>query len=118
MSYQLKVNNEDVFEQQSQVLLDNSPACHKIIDLDFNLQYMNAKGFKMLSLEHNNNYYNKPYPFPFFPEKTKENLREAMLNVVKNKRPQIIQTEVLDYKGNQAFLEHNIIPVFKNDSLD
>ena len=32
-------------ERRNQALLDHSPVCHKIVDLDFNLQYMSANGF-------------------------------------------------------------------------
>ena len=58
-------------ERRNQALLDYSPVCHKIVDLDFNLQYMSANGFKMLKLDNNADVYGEPYPFYFFSEQFK-----------------------------------------------
>ncbi len=37
--------------EQSRVWLDNSPVCTKVVDLDFNLQYMSAAGTKALKID-------------------------------------------------------------------
>ena len=68
-------------ENRYRSLVDHSPVCHKLIDLDFNLQYMSANGFRMLKLEENDECYGKPYPFDFFPKSAREMLIEALSTV-------------------------------------
>jgi hypothetical protein len=62
--------NLSLLKRRNQALLDHSPVSHKIVDLDFKLQYMSASGFKMLKIDNNleSEVYGKPYPFYFFPE--------------------------------------------------
>lgn len=50
--------------------LENSPVCTKIIDADFNLQYMSKAGVQALKIKNIEEYYNKPYP-GIFPERCK-----------------------------------------------
>lgn len=102
-------------EKRSRALVDNSPVCHKVIDLDFNLQYMSANGFKMLKLEENNEYYGKPYPFDFFPEPSREALKEGLLKVKTSGEIETMELLSNDIEGNVVWLHHSIIPVFSDD---
>jgi len=102
-------------EKRNHALLDHSPVCHKIVDLDFNLQYMSKSGFKILKLDHKTEVYGKPYPFYFFPESFKKEMFEN-LKMVK-KTGEIITSEDLanDIEGNEVWFESSIIPVFDDD---
>ncbi|MCP5007593.1 MAG: PAS domain-containing protein, partial [Planctomycetes bacterium] len=71
---------KDSFEQ-TRVWLDNSPVCTKVVDLDFNLQYMSAAGIKALKIDDVTTLYGKPYPFDFFPESTKKVMQKTLKKV-------------------------------------
>ena len=55
-------------EKKSRAYLEHSPVYTKIVDLDFNLQYMSTAGIKALNVEDITQFYGKPYPFDFYPE--------------------------------------------------
>ncbi len=55
-------------ERKRQASLENSPVCTKIVDLDFNLQYMSRAGVEALKIDDAEQFYGKPYPLSFFPE--------------------------------------------------
>ena len=105
-------------EKRNRALLDYSPACHKIVDLDFKLRYMNLNGFKMLSLPVNEDWYGQPYPFEFFPADTKRLMEEKLHHVMLTKEHLTFESIAHDIKGNEVWLLVNIIPVFKNNSQD
>ena len=102
-------------ERRNQALLDYSPLCHKIVDLDFNLQYMSANGFKMLKIDVDADLYGKPYPFYFFSESFRMEMMENMKKVQKTGDPIVMEALTNDIEGNDVWLESAIIPVF-NDS--
>ena len=52
-------------ERKRQSWIENSPVCTKIVDLDFNLQFMSASGIRDLKIDNINEFYGKPYPFHF-----------------------------------------------------
>jgi PAS domain S-box-containing protein len=99
-------------ERRNQALLDHSPLCHKIVDLNLNLQYMSGNGFKMLKLDANADVYGKPYPFYFFPEPFKKLMTENLLKV--KRTGEILTNEGLanDVEGNEVWLESTLIPIF------
>ncbi len=50
-------------EARSRAWLEHSPVCTKIVDLDFNLQYMSSAGVESLHVDDITQFYGKPYPF-------------------------------------------------------
>lgn len=102
-------------ERQNRVLLDYSPVCHKIIDLDFNLRYMNRNGFCMLKLDPNADVYGKPYPFDFFPEPHKKEILEGLHKVLETGEKVSFESMACDVEGNEVWLNHNLIPVPAED---
>jgi PAS domain S-box-containing protein len=105
-------------EKQSRSLLDHSPVCHKIVDLDDNLQYMSKNGFSMLQLEPNDALYGNKYPFDFFPEQFKKKMTANLAGVKQS--GEVIKNEGLacDSKGNDVWLESSLIPVFEDGKID
>ncbi|MBK5967338.1 MULTISPECIES: PAS domain-containing sensor histidine kinase [Thiorhodovibrio] len=97
------------------VLLAHSPVCHKIVDLDLNLQFMNDSGFDMLQLTKSDDAYGKPYPFNFFPEESANQLRAALREVIKRPQQTRLEGVYCDTKGTEVWLEHVIVPV-KDDN--
>jgi len=102
-------------EKRSQTLLDHSPLCHKIVGLDFNLQYMSANGFKLLKLEPNANVYGKPYPFDFFPEPFKKRMIKNLKHVKRTGETVSMEALTCDIHGNEIWLNSSLIPVFHDD---
>jgi PAS domain S-box-containing protein len=102
-------------ERRNQALLDHSPVCHKIVDLDFKLQYMSANGFNMLGLGQHVEVYGKPYPFEFFPEPFQKRMTHRLLHV--RQTGETIKMEALasDIQGNDIWLDSSLIPVFDDD---
>jgi len=60
-------------EGKNRAWLEYSPVCTKILDLDFNLQYMSASGVKALKIDDVTKLYGKPYPFDFLSELVQKN---------------------------------------------
>lgn len=114
---QSKISENEIrrLKKRNQVLLDYSPVCHKIVDLDFKLRYMNANGFRMLSLPGDDSHYGQPYPFSFFPDEAKIQMIEKLTSVKLNKKREVFEATTEDSKGNEIWLLHTIIPVFTDD---
>ena len=102
-------------ERRNQALLDHSPACHKIVDLDFNLQYMSKNGFQMLKLEENANVYGKPYPFDFFPEAFQQGMKDCLEQVRTTGKTITFEALANDIKGNDVWLYSTLVPVLNDD---
>ncbi len=98
-------------EEQSHVWIDHSPVCTKIVDLDFNLQFMSSAGVQALGIDDIAEYYGKPYPFDFYPpsfcDKMTKNLSKA------RDTGDVIEQEaaVVDLDGNEVWFHSTISPV-------
>jgi len=104
-------------EKRNQALLDHSPVCHKIVDLDFNLQYMSANGFKMLKLDQNFKVYGKPYPFEFFSDLFRNKMIETIQKVKETGNTLTLEGMTNDVEGNEVWLDSTIVPVLDNDKI-
>ncbi len=96
-------------------LLEASPVCTKIVDLDFNLKYMSSAGVKDLNVADITEYYGQPYPFSFYPELFRVNMADSMM---KAKLHGIVVNQegaVTDLEGNEQYYLSTIVPV-KNDN--
>jgi PAS domain S-box-containing protein len=102
-------------ERRNQALLDHSPVCHKIVDLDFNLQYMSANGFKMLKLSADADVYGKPYPFAFFPEAFRNEMTANMNRAKETGGTIIMEALTNDVEGNEVWLDSTLVPVLDDD---
>jgi diguanylate cyclase (GGDEF)-like protein/PAS domain S-box-containing protein len=106
-------------EKQGLVWIDHSPICTKIVDLDFNLQFMSSAGVKSLGMDDVTTYYGKPYPFDFYPQpfrdRMSKNLRKA------RDTGKVIEQEasVTDINGNELWFHSTISPVSEGgDKID
>jgi len=106
-------------EKQSQTLLEQSPMCTKIIDLDYNLQYMSCAGITGLGIEDISKFYGKPYPLDFFPEAFKRGMTARLDEVKKTGSTATLEAAVVDIEGNEMWFHATIVPVFDDkDQLD
>ena len=101
----------NISERKSRTWLECSPVCTKIVDLDFNLQYMSAAGIEGLKIDDITQFYGKPYPFDFFPE----SFRNVMTNSLKKVKEtgEIITQEAsaADIEGNELWFHSTLVPV-------
>jgi PAS domain S-box-containing protein len=121
---QLRTSNEELnntnqrlekAERNSRAWLENSPVCTKIVDLDFNLQYMSSSGLNALGFDNLEQIQGKPYPFDFYPESFKNTMRG---NLEKAKETgEIIEQEapVVDLDGSELWFHSTIVPVTDAD---
>ncbi len=98
-------------EKRSLVWLENSPACTKIVDLDFNLQYMSASGIKGLQIDDITQFYGKPYPFYFYPDSFKIPMTNNLRKVKETGKIITQEASVLDIKGNELWYHSTLVPV-------
>ncbi len=102
-------------EKKARVWLEYSPVCTKIIDLDFNLQYMSTAGIKALGIKDVTELYGKPYPFDFFPEAFKKNMRADLEKCKLTGKVVTQEAPVIDLDNNQMWFHATIVPV-KDDN--
>ena len=101
-------------EKMSRAWLDNSPVCTKIVDLDFNLQYMSSAGVKDLHIDDITPFYGKPYPLDFYPKPFRDTTSENMRRVVKTGEVVTQEAPVVDKEGNELWFHSTIVPVKNN----
>lgn len=70
-------------EKRSRAWIENSPVCTKIVDTDFNLQYMSESGINELKIKDITEYYGKPYPLHFYPDSFKIPMNNNLKKVKK-----------------------------------
>ena len=99
--YEAKIRNR--------ALLEGSPICTKIIDLDSRLQYMSTAGQKMLKIDDIEAFYGSTYPPDFFPESTRANIIECL---ERTKAGEITNLEfpALDTQGSEVWFQTTFVP--------
>lgn len=106
-------------ENRSRIWLENSPVCTKIVDLDFNLQYMSSSGIKELGIEDITKYYGKPYPLHFYPDSFKIPMSSNLKEVKETGVTITQEAPVVDTEGKELWYQSTLVPVFdKNGELD
>jgi len=98
-------------EGKSRDWLECSPVCTKIVDLDFNLQYMSSAGIVGLGIDDVNEYYGKPYPFDFFPEDFKKNMLKNLKKVKATGEVVMGEAAICDLSGNELWFHATLLPV-------
>ena len=101
-------------EGKKRDLLDYSPVCTKVVDLDFNLQYMSTAGITALKIDDITKLYGTPYPFEFFPESYKKRMTENLQKVVRTGEIITEEAPVTDIEGNELWFQASLVPV-RND---
>jgi len=102
-------------EKRRRGWLESSPVCTKIVDLDFNLQYMSAAGVKGLKVENVEEYYGKPFPFDFYSDSVKKVITKNLKKVKKIGESIEQVTPAFDAEGNKLWFYSTFVPVNDND---
>lgn len=98
-------------ELKSRAWLENSPVCTKIVDLDFNLQYMSSSGIIDLKIDDITEFYGKPYPLHFYPDSFKIPMTNNLRKVKKTGMTIIQEAPIIDVDGKELWYHSTIIPV-------
>jgi len=109
--------SEDALRESEMInrsMLEGTPVCNKIIDLDFKLQYMSSAGIELLKITDINSFYGQDYPPEFFCEETRITITGKLKIALKG---EISQVECLthDTEGNELWFVHTFVPVFDGD---
>ncbi len=97
--------------EQALLLLESSPVCTKLLDLDFNLKYMSSAGVKDLKINDITEYYGTPYPFPFYPESFRADMRTSLEKAGKTGNVVSHEGVVNDLEGNAQHYHSAIVPI-------
>ncbi len=98
-------------ERKNRAWLEKSVVCTKILDLDFNLQYMSAAGVQALNIDDITSLYGKPYPFDFYPESFKTTMTGNLKKALETNEVIEQEAPVVDVDGNELWFHSTIIPV-------
>ncbi len=90
-------------------LLEGSPVCTEIVDLDFRLQYMSAAGKKQLKISDIEPYYGSIFPPELYPESWRatvtEHLERAMDGEISS-----LECPVLVTEGSELWYDTTFVP--------
>lgn len=106
-----KVAELEKSELKSRIWLENSPVCTKIVDLDFNLQYMSSSGVKELKIDDITEFYGKPYPLHFYPDSFKIPMRSNLKKAKETGKTIVQEALIVDVEGNELWYHSTIVPV-------
>lgn len=106
-------------ERKVNAWVKNSPVCTKVVDLDFNLQFMSEAGVRDLKIDDITVYYGTPYPLNFYPDSFKNPMRDNLREAKKTGKIITQEAYVLDLDGNELWYHSTIVPVFdESGNLD
>lgn len=97
-------------EIRSRALLDGSPVCNKIIDLDSRLLYMSAAGVEQLKIDDIESLYGNVYPPEIYPEELRAPLIEH-LERAKAGECCSVECPVTDTEGSKVWYHTTFVPV-------
>ncbi len=96
-------------EARNRSLLEGSPICTKIIDLDSKLQYMSAAGIKQLKICNIRPFYGRTFPPDLYPEDWRplvaEHLERAKAGTVSS-----LECPVRDTDGKEVWFDTTFMP--------
>ncbi len=98
-------------EKRIRVWLEYSPVCTKIVDLDFNLQYMSRSGIEDLKIDDITQFYGKPFPFDLYPESFRNSMTKNLERVKETGEVITQEVSMLDTEGNELWYHSTLVPV-------
>jgi len=112
-----KVYGLEKTELKSSGCLDNSPVCTKIVDLDFNLQYMSRAGISDLKIDDITAFYGKPYPLSFYPDSFKTSMLKNLKRAKETGETITQEAPIQDIEGNSLWYHSTITPVYRGKGV-
>jgi hypothetical protein len=102
-------------ERRSRAWLECSPVCTKIVDLDFNLQFMSSAGVVGLKIDDITQFYGKPYPLEFYPESFRKSMTKSLERVKETREIITQEASVVDIEGDELWFHSTLVPVFDDE---
>jgi len=96
-------------ETRNRAMLEGSPVCTKIIDLDSRLQYMSAAGQKQLKISDVEPFYGSTFPPELYPEPWRAPVTER-LERAKAGEMSSLECPVLNTDGNEVWFDTTFVP--------
>ncbi|MCH7988788.1 MAG: PAS domain S-box protein [Planctomycetes bacterium] len=96
-------------ELRNRTLLESSPVCTEIVDLDSRLQYMSAAGREQLKISDIEPFYGCAFPPNVYPEPWKT-LASEHLERAKSGETSSVDCCVLDTEGNELWYDTTFVP--------
>lgn len=96
-------------ESTSRALLEGSPVCNKIIDMDSRLLYMSSAGIKMLKIRDIQEHYGTIYPPEFYDESVRAPLVEH-LERAKAGETTDVECPLYSTEGDKVWLHTTFVP--------
>jgi PAS domain S-box-containing protein len=94
---------------RSRTVLEESPVCNKVIDLDGHLLYMSNAGVTRLKIPNIEQFYGCPYPPEFYSEAMRrplvENLNRAIAGQISR-----VECQVTDTEGETVWYDTTFVP--------
>jgi PAS domain S-box-containing protein len=118
IQYKLEMTKQNQDESRllnPQIWLENSPVCTKIVDIDFNLQYMSNSGIKELKIDDIAKYYGQPYPLHFYPDSFKIPMTDNLGRAKETGEIIVQEASIVDTTGEIMWYNSTLIPV-KDDT--
>ena len=118
IQYKLEMTKQNQDESRllnPQIWLENSPVCTKIVDIDFNLQYMSNSGIKELKIDDIAKYYGQPYPLHFYPDSFKIPMTDNLGRARETGEIIVQEASIVDTTGEIMWYHSTLIPV-KDDT--
>lgn len=101
-------------EMTSRALLEGSPVCNKIIDMDSRLVYMSAAGIEMLKIEDINQSYGTVYPPNFYADDMRAPLVRHLERAQAGEKTDV-ECPLTSTDGREVWLHTTFVPVLGND---
>jgi len=99
-------------EIKSKDWLENSPVCTKVIDPNFNLQYMSRAGIEALSIKDIDSLYGKTFPLEFYPEKFRKTMCEKLQESKSTREARTHEGMLLTPDERELWFESTISPIY------
>ena len=101
-------------EMMNRSLLEGSPVCNKIIDMDSKLRYMSSAGIKQLKIPDITPYYGQTYPPDFYPESMRAPLVKG-LNLAMAGEISSVEAPLHDMEGTEVWYHTTFVPALDDD---
>ncbi|MFT5807738.1 MAG: diguanylate cyclase (GGDEF)-like protein [Moritella dasanensis] len=106
---------DSITKAEHLVWLESTPVCNKVVDTDFNLQYINKTGIRALMIDDVEAYYGKPYPFNFYPDSFKRSMIECMNKAISTKQVMTLERPLTNVEKVRIWYHSTITPVLDNN---
>ncbi|PCI97763.1 MAG: hypothetical protein COB15_07070 [Flavobacteriales bacterium] len=106
-------------EIRSKDWLENSPVCTKVVDPNFNLQYMSRAGIEALNIKDVNLFYGKSFPLDFYPEEFRKTMFEKLQDSKDTGEVRVHEGMIKTDDDKELWFESTISPIYdKQGKLD